>query len=319
MDIYSALRFVQGAVAKKNYDPSLTHFRIDKGTVRSYNGVISLSSPIAIDISVSPKAVPLVKAIQASKDVIKLNVTPTGRLSVQSGKFRAFVECLQDGEFPDMAPEGVVVDISGIDFLKALKRVAPFIAEDASRQWARGVLFRGQSLLATNNIILVEHWLPVAFPVEMNLPEEAVNELLRIGRVPKSMQLSGTSVTFHFDDDCWLKSRLYATAWPDVSRVLDVTSEQKELPEEFFTVLEKLAPFSGKEERVYFRDGIVTTSIEESTGATEQLDVASDGCFNIHQLRTLSGIVETIDFSSYPRPSLFYGQDIRGTLVGIRG
>ena len=42
-----ALKFVQGAVSKKDLVPALTHFRIENGTVRSYNGMLALCTPIS--------------------------------------------------------------------------------------------------------------------------------------------------------------------------------------------------------------------------------------------------------------------------------
>ena len=50
------LKFVQGAVSSKDFIPALTHFRIENGTVRSFNGLLALCSPIALDIDCTPKA-----------------------------------------------------------------------------------------------------------------------------------------------------------------------------------------------------------------------------------------------------------------------
>ena len=318
MDILSALKFVQGSVARKDYDPSLTHFKISGGTVRGYNGIIGLCCTIPLSLDVVPKAVPFIKAIQACQDVVNVSMTPNGRLSIRSGTFRSYVECLDEKEFPDISPEGTFVSLEGVDFLGALEAVSPFIAEDASRPWARGVLFRGQSVLATNNIIVVEHWMPVAFPMEVNVPEEAVSELLRIKTKPTGFRITESNITFEYEDGSWLKSRLYATTWPDVSRVLDRPSTQTPLDVNLKKVLDRLRPFVGKLEAVYFRDGVVTTSLEENTGASEDLHVCPDGCFNIYQLLALCDIAESVDFTQYPAPCLFYGGTLRGAIVGMR-
>lgn len=45
------LKFVQGAVAKKDLLPAMTHFRIENGHVRSFNGQMAISSPVAFDLS----------------------------------------------------------------------------------------------------------------------------------------------------------------------------------------------------------------------------------------------------------------------------
>ena len=95
----SSLKFVQGAVAKKDFVPALNHFRIEGGRVKGYNGMIALCGPIDLDLSITPKALEFTKAIQACTDTISLHITPAGRLSIKSGRFKAFVDCL-DEAFP---------------------------------------------------------------------------------------------------------------------------------------------------------------------------------------------------------------------------
>ena len=90
------LKFVSGAVAKKEFIPAITHFCIENGTVRAYNGTLALSSPIACDINCKPKAVPMVNAIARCSETITMSVTPTGKLSIKSGPFRALIECVPE-------------------------------------------------------------------------------------------------------------------------------------------------------------------------------------------------------------------------------
>lgn len=317
MEISEALRFVQGAVARKNYDPALTHFRLSGGFIRSYNGLIALCSPIPLELDVTPKATPFLKAIQSCDDTVSLHITPAGKLAIKSGGFRAYVECLESEAYPDVQPEGTVIDLQGQDFLGALKVIEPFIGEDASRPWARGVLFRGQSIFATNNIIVVEHWLPSVFPTEINVPQEAISELLRIGKNPKCMWLSENTVTFEYENGCWLRSRLYATSWPDLSRILDRDSNQQPFPANFFYDLERLAPFVDKLGAVYFTDGNIQTSLEDA-GAAVETHVHNKSAFHISHLRLLDGVADTIDFEQYPAPCLFYGENLRGAIAGMR-
>lgn len=316
--ILEALKFVKGAVAKKDYEAALTHFQIKGGKVIGYNGAISLCSPIPIDLDVVPRAVPFVKAINACQDSVSLSVTATGRLSIRSGPFKSFVECMPLEEFPVIEPSGTYTPLTGIDFLSALKSVEEFIGKDASRPWARGVLFRGQSLYATNNIILIQYWMPVLFPVEINLPQEAVRELLRIGVAPNGMWLNNNTVTFDYGENCWLQSRLFPSDWPDVSRILDRESTQVPMTDEFFKVLERLSPFVDKVEAIYLRPGVLTTALDEAVSTSEEMHIADDGCYNIFQVRALEGIAQTIDWTQYPAPCVFYGEGLRGALSGMR-
>src|SRR5690606_40453146 len=67
-------------------------------------GSLALCSPIDLDLEVTPKADPFIKAIATCKDTVQLNMTPAGRLSIKSGSFRAFVDCT-DEAYPDIQPD----------------------------------------------------------------------------------------------------------------------------------------------------------------------------------------------------------------------
>ena len=317
----ASLKFVQGAVAAKDFVPELCHFRIENGTIRGYNGMLGLCSPIDLDLDVSPKAVPFIKAVQTCKnETVQLHMTPGGKLSVKSGKFKALIDCLPENDFPDTMPKGLETGLNG-DMLGVLKALAPFIAEDASKPWARGILFKGQSAYATNNICLVEHWLTSPFPVEVNIPRSAVLELIRIGEEPEKLQISEDRVTFHYSGNRWLSTQTYSNQWPDLSRILDVESNQKEIPEGLWEAVESLTPFVDDLGRIYFHNGSAATSLAEGEGASVEVPdlPAEGGCFHFKQLSLLAKNVKTIDFSSYPRPCLFYGDNLRGAIIGFKG
>lgn len=316
-----ALKFVQGAVAKKDYVPALTHFRISEGRIVGYNGKIGLSSPIDLDLeeSITPKASTFFRAIQSCQDTVAMHMTKSGRLAIKSGRFKAFVECTPE-PFPEIAPEGEYIELDG-SFIDAIKTVAPFIGQDASRPWSRGILFRGQSVFATNNIVLIEHWLGYNFPVTMNVPATTVDELLRIKETPIGISISEQSVTFHFEGDRWLRSQLASTEWPDLEKVLNVEATYAQYPPDLVDALESIKFFTDEADRVYIAGNTLSTSREEGDGASIELDdyVAENGIYQLKQLALLAEVVNAIDFSHYPRPVPFMGENLRGAIVGMRG
>ena len=313
----SSLKFVQGAIAKKDYVPALTHFHIGDGFVRGYNGRIALCGPINLDLNVNPLAVPFVKAIEACTKTITLSRSSNGKLYIKSGSFKAFINCSEE-EYPDIEPSGTIIPITQ-PIIAPLKILEPFIAKDASRPWARGILFRGQSVYATNNIVLIEIWTGYNFPVEVIVPHAAVVELIRIKEEPEAIQVCSNSITFHFEGKRWLKAQLQTDTWPDVTKILEQESNQSPLPEEIFTALETIKPFVEDTGRAYLVDGRVSTSAESAEGASVEVDGAvGPACFNLQQLMALRGIAKTIDFSSYPAACIFYGNKLRGALIGIR-
>lgn len=314
------LKFVQGAVSKKDFVPALTHFVIEGGTVRGYNGMLGLCSTIPFDIECKPKAEPLVKAISNCTETVQLALTPAGRLSIKSGKFKAFVDCLPDASTPHVQPEGEHVVIDGAAMLQAIKVVAPFIGDDASRPWSNGVLLLGQSAFATNNITLVEYWTGSTVPRPLNIPRAAIKELLRIDEAPEAVQLTDTSITFHFSGQRWLRTQLFETKWPDLTKVLNRESDPKPLDERLFEALKTLKPFAGKDGRILFRGaGKISTHDDETEGAGYEIDgFDHTGVYHIDMLNLLNGTCKSIDWSTYPSPCMFFGDRLRGAIVGMR-
>ncbi len=319
--MYKELRFVQGAIAKKDLIPAMKHFCIENGVIRSYNGALGLSSPIAVDIDCKPHAEQLVKAIgNCNPDhPVTVSMTPNGRLSIKNGPYRVLIDCI-DEETPHVYPEGDIVYFDGAAVRRAFEMLLPFIGNDASRQWTNGVLLHSKSAFATNNVIVCQFWLGTEIPFTVNVPSATIKEFLRIGEDPTHAQLTENSITFHFPDGRWIRSGLYdANNWADavIERVFALPAKPVPLPEGFFDGIKSLKPFTDKLDQLYFRDGAVRTHTESELGASyDMIDFPYEGCYTLPMLEMLDGIIKTIDFSMYPQPCIFYGDNLRGAIIG---
>jgi DNA polymerase III sliding clamp (beta) subunit (PCNA family) len=310
------LKFVAGAIAKKDFVPYMTHFSIKEGRVTSYNGLIALSSPISIDLDCKPKADVLVKAISNCEDTIILTLTDTGRLKVQSGKFKAFIECLVEPT-PEIKPEGQPIEFNGEGFINALGKLYSFIGEDASRPWANGVLLSNGCAYATNNVCVIQHWLGFKPKNPINIPKQAIREILRIGDTPTYASIDENSITLHYGSGRWIKSQLLATSWPDIEKILDKASEPKEIDSEIFKGLDTIKPFVDKLGSVFITPGIISTTSDLEDGthfSVESIDF--EGLYNIDMIKLLEPITTFIDWTQ--SPVLFFGDELRGAMMGMR-
>jgi hypothetical protein len=317
--MHETLRFVQSAIPRRDLTEGmrLMHFRISGGTVLGYNGEIAISAPVSLNLECCPKATEFTKAIQTCRETIQMTMMPNGKLLVKSGPFSAYVSCLVE-PYPTIAPEGTVVAIDGARLLDAVKALEPFIAEDASRPFARGILLRGASALATNNVVLVEKWLGVTMP-EVNIPHEAIKVLLKIDLAPLHVQISASSITFHYGPGYWLRCQLLTTEWPDLSRIFDRPSNPQPIDPGLFPAVEDILPFVDELEHCFMLDGKrVSTTVGDGQGASVEVACgAQRACYNARQLAKLKGIAERADFDAYPAPALFFGRETRGAIIGI--
>lgn len=314
-----ALRFTKGAISTKTFEPTLKHFRIKDERVQAYNGVLSLSSPIECDLNVQPLATPFVNAIQLCEDTVSLHLTDTGRLAINSGKFRAYIDCAVE-PFPEVVPSGPELELEG-GLLDTLQFLAPIMGTDASRLWSHGILLTNQSAYVTNNIVLIEKWLGYMVPNTMGLPSVCVKELLRIGEEPLRIQSDGRTVTFHFEEGRWLSSSLLQVAqWPDPSKLLEQEAFTTEVTDALFEAIEKVKPFTGELNSVWLKeDGTVSTSNQDEEGAHLQVTSCKGmrGRYSADQFLRLKGLAKRIDWTAYPKPCLFYGDGVRGVIIGL--
>jgi len=312
------LKFVQGAVAKKTLLPTLNHFRIENGEVRSYNGVLALNTPIDLDIDCVPKADPFIKAIQNCKETVSLKMTKAGRLAIKSGPFKAFIECIEE-ETCHVVPEGEEFDIDGEQLIKAFKAIAPFTGDDASRPWCNGVLLKGQSAYATNNVAVVEYWVGSTFPVICNIPKVAIKEMIRIKEFPIKAQVDKNSISFHYKNGKWIRSTLLDVKWPDIEIIFAADSNPQPIKDELFEALDAVKPFTDKIGRVYIINGTVNSGLSKEEGASYNLQGTDfEGVYHLHVLELLKEVAQSIDFTTYPKPCQFFGDRLRGAIIGLK-
>lgn len=318
----SALKFCLGAASKKDFVPSLKHFVIEDGVARSFNGITAMSAPVDFDINCKPRADQLVKAIERCNETISLHMTATGRLAVRSGPFNAYIPCVEE-ETPHVQPDGMAVHCDGRALIEAFELVEPFVGSDQTRAWGTGVLIRNGSVYATNNVTLVEYWMGQTLPFELNIPRAAIAEVIRVNEPLVGLQVAERSVTFHFGDKRWIRTSLLSTSWPDLSPILDRDrGELHEIPSGFFDALDAIAPFCDKQKTVYIYDGIVTTvpagtNLEE--GAFYRVEGLSfEGIYRLEMLQKLKDVAVKANFNHYPNPCLFYGERLRGAIVGMK-
>lgn len=318
------LKFVRAAVCKTGHNPAMLHFRITGGTVQANNGRLAIQAPIGTDLDCTPHAGQFLRAIAACDDVVSMHLE-SGKLVVRSGKFKTHVHCCDNASFPRFTPTGAMFPIPQ-PIVPTLRKLFPFVSTDERRPWACGVHFANNSAIATNSICIVEHWLPVAFPVIANIPRDAINELLRLKMEPTALQVTPHAVTFHLPEGAWMACTLMDYQWPDVQNVFANASKYQGTyinAGDLETLLNDVAKLEGFTEdlgAVYFHKGQIGTVAAGQPGTfIESAASPGVGVYRADQLAALRGIVDRIGFGAYPAPVPFFGGELlRGVMVGFQ-
>lgn len=320
----NTLNLVRGAVSTKDLLPVLTHFHIYEGRVQGGNGRIAIDAPCpelaGFDCTVPAER--FLKAVDACDGEPKLKLTDGGKLTISKGKFRATLPLADHTAFPKVAPPPQITSfLDGIKLpplLPTLRRLFPFIGEDASRAWSCGVYLNGGYAWATNNVCLAR--VPIRQFQNFVLPVFAIDELLRIGQEPVSIEAYENYVIFYFSGNWWMRCQKLEGAWPDVAAFMPAEPTAHAWPaKQLAEAVRKVLPFCPDPKYPVVQtgpDGVGT--LEGEMSALVGYDDLPAGRFRAEPLLAALDAAASIDLSTYPKACYWKGEGIDGVLVGMR-
>lgn len=319
---WDVLQLVRGAVSKKDLVPLLSHFCMYGGRIQGTNGFLCIDAACAA-LSEHEFAVPadrFIKAIDACHGEPLMKYDHEKRVLVMSrGRFKAKIQTGDVTQYPRHdKPEGTTV-VPTDDILKPLRRLRPFIGEDASRRWCLSVFVSGGYAYATNNVIVVRVPFPAQLPDGYMIPGYAVDELLRINEPPQSIVVGENHTSFFFGD-YWVKAQLDSSRWPDIAALFERIhegAEMVEVPPGLAVAVDTVAPFSTMPEIILTADQVTTPDGDH--GAEVDGFTLHPGRYRTETLQLVLKAATLVDFSRYPQQIPWAGeQGMIGIFVGVR-
>jgi len=308
----SAINFVRGAVAKNETIPILTHIHVYSARIQASNGriVIDTPCPELKGFEFTSPVKTFVLAIDNCPSEPQLSAKDHV-LTIKSGKFKVSFPMLPE-EYPVVSIDKSESQPISIKLLPVLRKLQPFISQDANQQWSCGIFFNGPNAYATNNVVMATT--PCDDIGIINLSSACIDELLRIGNEPIGIIRGENHVVFLYEGGAWLRANTLATNWPDVGRFIPGHVEGFEVDDDFRADFNRVALFTAKDDTVHLNeDGIRTFD-----GSTEITEYDLPDCyFKATHLSNVLSIAEIIDFSLYPKPCPWIGNNTRGVIIGV--
>lgn len=294
--LLKALEFVS-CVSENVGAPHETHVGLKNKWAVAFNGIVAAGAPIDEDIYCYPHTIDMLTALSKCEENFSLTQLDNMRLSIKSGKFKAVVECLEPIIMQEAMPDPPIVGITN-KFKEAVEAVGVLASENAQHVLTASVLMNGPSVISTNRTMLFEYWHGLDLPINMPLPKEFVKSLCAHKKNLTQFGCSNCSATFYFEDGSWLRTQLYATEWPDVSRILNIEGNLWSIDPQFFKALDAVAPFSD-DGNVYFDTGLLMSHPETSVGASHECNGLPKGViYPIKQLKMMQPYAKKVDFNA---------------------
>jgi len=311
-----ALEFVSLAQRDKGA-PYQTHVILKDKRAVAFDGILAAGHMIDEDLDACPHTMTLLAALKQCTGALSISQLPTMRLSIKSGKFKAFVPCTENIEMQSVGPDPVagVIDNRLRDGLAV---VSPFIAENSQRVVMASACIRANSLLATNGHLLLEYWHGISLPPDMIVPKLFINAICKIKKNLTHFGFSDTTLTIYFEDGSWLRTQLYKERWPNCDEIMSRTHNAQPVPVGFFEAVEAVEGFA-EENRVHIGNGGVASTSIETAGAVHEVEgLTAKAIMNLKHLMLMRNLIKRIDFVGNNGVSHFYGDNLRGALTHFK-
>lgn len=324
MSNYETAKLIRSVVSERDLVSVMTHFHLYEGRIQGSNGKLTLDAPwpdYTREEPINVPAEPFVKAFEAMEDPhISLK---DEFLFVQEKRMRVKIPLSTD--FYPFCAKPETWDPIDNEFLTALRKVRPFISDDASRLWACSAMWIDGYLYATNNVVLVRTpyknswWHPTED--SFTIPSFTIDQLARCQKSLEVMHLEDSRLTFQLEGDVWLDSARYHGDWPDMEKFFDhdwgavppLAGNEKD-------IVEKLLPFvPDKRHPVIQFKGDSIATMEGGMEAAVETNCGK-AAFHAAPLMMVLKFATHMKVDNYPNPVPFIGanDDIQGIIAGVR-
>lgn len=321
--LLEALNFV-GTITKPIGPVNETHILLGYQWAVAFNGIVTAAHKIEEELTAAPNAKLIIEALNKCDENYSITQLENHKLSIKSNKFKATVPCIDPVLIYVKAPDDPVANID--DRLKtALQTVGVLANENAQQVLLASVLINGTTVISTDRLMILECFHGIELPTaeyNLTIPKAAIDVLSKINKKLTKFGFSSSTATFWYEDDSWIKTQLYADKWPDVTKILNLKSNQQTFPADFWEGLAAVAPFS-ENGLVYFDAGAMHSHAQPVAGASFEIAGLPKGpVFSIRQLGLLKGLAESVDFNAQGPFSgstgmlIFEGRNVRGAIAG---
>lgn len=313
--LIAALKFV-GMAQRDAGVKHQTHCIINNHWCVAFDGVLTIGCKVQEDISACPNSKQLLAALLKCGQQISISQLNEFVLSIKSEKFKASIDCISFEDMPISSPDVNVAKLTE-EVKKAFECVAWLTQEGATRAFECGALLTtAGSVVATNAHVLLEYWHGCQIPGEILVPKAALVSVINSGKTLTGIGASGTSVTFHFEDESFIKSQIYLDPYPNYSAIFDnyegpITS----LPKDFFVAVDAVSAFSNKMIKLA-GDKMQSHEIDE-LGATYEIAVPDGYCFDFKYLKACQAHFFNTKFRELNGVAFSNG-NVRGVIAGGR-
>lgn len=318
MSFVAAIAKVKAAVATKDLAPHLTHFLVKQGEIIATDGEIFAGAPFPDARTYLVPAKEFEKVITRLGDAAEIALEENS-IVISVKRYRSRVKTLADHtQYTYLHPEGTMVKPPK-GFVGILRRLRPFISDNATRRFAMAYRLRASNVTVTNNVVMARCDFAAKTKFNHLVPVWAIDNVLSRKEVElTSLQYTDKSFSFIFDDDSWLRTPLIDDAFPDdaLDGVMKTAGTAKwEVTKDWREVYATVSDLSEETIRL-LPDKITGGMGHQDTQGDVKTPVKDQTAWAPKFLTPVINLATHFDPALYPKPCPWHGREIKGVVMG---
>jgi hypothetical protein len=316
--LIDALKFV--LPAQKRIGPvQYQHCAISGGWIAATNEFLTIGTKIDVDIIGCPQTQQFLSALEKTKEELNITQLSEFSISVKSGNFKALIPCISLRDFYCLnGPDEPTIEVNN-NIKEALDSIVGLAVENSKFAYTQGVCLTDKVAISTNRCTLMEYWHGLSLPREFLIHRTAAIAVGKTAKVLKAIGYSNSSITFHFEDESFIKSQLYCEKFPSYDKLFVKSYNDAILvPEEFFKAVDMIKDFTEKNGAIFLKnDSMASNSLEDHASTYLMQGLTADMSFNTKFLKLVQHAFIKACFDPSTDAVYFYGNNIRGVLKAI--
>jgi hypothetical protein len=314
------ITWLKDALTTKKLVEEMAYYRAADGFLKATDGRIIAGHPCDPKLSFLAPGQEFERAVNKFGDDLTL-VQGDGEITLRSGKTKASIKTLPADRW----------DYPGIDeeewmpvpksLVANLRRLYPFVSDNATHIWATGITLERGWAFATNNIALCGIRMPQLGPITAIVPLWAIEFLMNreVGLI--SWCWTENYVAFQWANGAWMRSTLMDSYFPEQvsNMVMKAMNENPdvEIDDEFRSAFAQIAGVA--DSAIVIASDFMMAEFGKGTMTVEHGIVELGEAQTIWAAKFLAPVIaESLywDPTRWPKPAPFMGDGLCGYVMG---
>lgn len=314
--LVDALKFV-APTQKKSGGIQETHVVMFNNMLIGSNGILTIGYPIEEDLNACPNSELLLAALNKCGETFSITKSDETSIVINSDQFQATIPCVDINEMSLSHPDQNIAEI-GNTIKDGFKQIMFLATKGSKHVLTASIMLRPNSMVATNNIVILEYWHGYDLPPNILVPKECATSVAKCKRDLTGFGFSGATATFWFDDKSFVKCKLFEEEYPNIDAILNKTLNPFPPVDDFFKAI-KAVDAASRTGKVIFTETGVQSHNEINEGSKYEIEGLPVGkVYDSKNLIKCEPFCDRIDFTSYNGQAFFFGENIRGAIVEER-